>query len=71
MRVATYEATVEDGQIKLTEPVQLPEHAKVYVVVTGIEEFPRVRMLSPRLADPSQAGDFAKEVSEESPEARL
>ena len=32
MRVETYEAIVEDGQIKLVEPAHLPEHAKVYVV---------------------------------------
>ena len=33
MKVATYEATVENGQIRLSEPVRLPEHAKVFVVV--------------------------------------
>jgi predicted DNA-binding antitoxin AbrB/MazE fold protein len=71
MRVATYEAIVENGQIKLVEPASLPEHAKVYVVVTGVEDFPRVRMMSPRLARPEQAVDFAKEVSEESPDAGL
>jgi hypothetical protein len=68
MRVATYEAIVEDGQIKLIEPASLPEHAKVYVVVTGVEDFPRVRMMSPRLARPELAVDFVMEVSEESPE---
>jgi hypothetical protein len=68
MRVATYEAIVEDGQIKLIEPASLPEHAKVYVVVTGVEDFHRVRMMSPRLARPELAVDFVMEVSEESPE---
>jgi hypothetical protein len=33
MRLETYEATVENGQIKLTAPVRLPQHAKVYVIV--------------------------------------
>ena len=32
MKVATYEAVVENGQIELSEPAVLPEHAKVYVV---------------------------------------
>jgi hypothetical protein len=69
MKVATYEATVEDGQIKLIEPANLPEHAKVYVVVTGDENFPRVRMMSPRLADRGRAADFAMEVTEDHPDA--
>ena len=38
MKVATDEATVENGQIRLSEPVRLPEHAKVFVVVPGVEE---------------------------------
>ena len=38
MKIATYEATVENGQIKLSEPVRLPERAKVYVVVPGVED---------------------------------
>ena len=38
MKIATYEAVVEDGRIKFSETVQLPERAKVYVVVTGVEK---------------------------------
>lgn len=71
MKVTTIEATVENGQIKLSEPVRLPENAKVYVVVPGIEERPRFHLASPRLARPEQAADFAKEVSEERPDAGL
>jgi hypothetical protein len=71
MRVTTYEATVENGQIKLSEPVQLPERARVYVVVPGAEEMPRVRIASPRLAHPEQAADFAMDVGEEPPDAGL
>ena len=37
MKVTTYEATVENGLIKFSEPVRLPEHARVYVVVPGAE----------------------------------
>lgn len=62
MKVVTYEATVENGQIKLSEPAQLPEHARVYVVVTGVEEAPKSFVGSPRLAHPEQARDFIKEV---------
>jgi len=63
MKVTTYEATVEDGQIRLSEPVRLPEHTKVFVVVPGVEETRPLRVASPRLARPEQAADFDKEVA--------
>jgi len=34
----TYEATVENGQIKLPETVHLPEHTKVLIVVPEAKE---------------------------------
>lgn len=71
MRVAAYEAVVENGQIKLSEPVVLPEHAKVYVVVTGVEAGTTLHMRSPRLAHPEQAVDFVMEVVEEPQDAGL
>jgi len=60
---ATYEATVENGQIKLSEPAHLPENARVYVVVTGAEEAPKPFVGSPHLAHPEKARDFLKEVA--------
>jgi hypothetical protein len=71
MRVTTYEATVENGQIKLSEAVRLPEHARIYVVVPGVEEATRFHAGSPRLAQPADAIDFAKEVAEEPRDAGL
>lgn len=65
MNVTTYEATVENGQIRLPEAVRLPERAKVYVVVPDVPEAAAFRFASPRLARPELAADFAKEVSEE------
>ena len=62
----TYEATVENGQIKLPGAVHLPEHTKVFVVVPGVEVVPASRINSPRLAHPEQASDFVKEVLKES-----
>jgi len=38
MKTTTYEATIENGQIKLPDTVRLPEHAKVLVVVPLPEE---------------------------------
>lgn len=71
MKVATYEATIENGQIRLTQPVSLPEHARVYVVVPGVEDVPRYHIASPRLARPGHAADFVKEVTEEPRDAVL
>jgi hypothetical protein len=69
MKVTTYEATVENGQIKLSESVRLPERARIYVVVPGDEDSTAFHVGSPRLARPADAVDFAKEVVEESPDA--
>lgn len=64
MKVATFEAIVENGQIRLPPSVRLPEKAKVYVVIPGIEAPSAAFIGSPRLARPEQASDFQKEVIE-------
>jgi hypothetical protein len=64
MPVRTYEAIVENGKIRLSEDVRIPDHTKVYVVVPVPESTPRVRILTPHLANPAQLADFVKEVSE-------
>ncbi len=71
MKVTTYEATVENGQIKFFEAVRLPEHARVYIVVPGVEEVSRFHVGSPRLAQPERAADFTMEVAEEPRDAGL
>jgi hypothetical protein len=71
MKVATYEALVENGQITLSEPVRLPERAKVFVVVPGVEDVPRFHTASPRLVRPELAPDFLKVVTEEPRDAAL
>jgi hypothetical protein len=58
MKVATYEAIVENGQVKLPEAVRLPEGARVYVVVPGVEEVPCLHIRSPRLALRERAADI-------------
>ena len=65
MKVATFQGIVENGQIRLTENVRLPEKAVVYVVIPGVETPFVARLGSPRLAHPEQAADFKKEVVEE------
>ncbi len=71
MNISPIEGIVENGQIRLLGNVALPEQAKVYVVVPGLEAAPIARMMSPRLVHPEQARDFAKQVFEVSADAQL
>ena len=64
MKVLTYEAIVERGEVKLPGTVTLPEHAKVYVVVPGDEDLPASRIQTPRLLRSEQVSDFAMEIVE-------
>jgi hypothetical protein len=64
MNVLTYEAIVERGEVKLPETVRLPEHAKVYVVVPGVENLPPSRIETPRVLRPEHVSDFAMEILE-------
>jgi len=71
MSVITYEGTVENGQIRLPGNVRLPEKARVYVVVPGVEPRPVIHGPAPRLAHPEQSADFRKEVIMEPSDAGL
>jgi hypothetical protein len=71
MSVTTYEATVENGQIKLPPTLRLPEKTKVYVVVPDVEIQPVIKIGSPRLTHPEQFVHFVKEVVEEPEDASL
>jgi hypothetical protein len=70
-KVETYEAVVENGQIKLAEIVQLREHSKVYVIVPNDAESNAYYVGSPRLAQPEDATNFVKDVSAEASDAGL
>lgn len=80
MSVATFEAVVEDGQIRLPREVRLPENSVVYIVVPGYSAgkgedealLPAVAHLaSPILKRLEQAADFTMEVVEERVRADL
>jgi hypothetical protein len=71
MRVATFEGIVEQGKIRLEPGIVLPEKAKVYIVVPGMEVEELGHVFSPRLARPEQAADFAMEVVEDPADASL
>ena len=65
MKVTTFQAIVENGQIRLDANVRLPEKATVYVVIPNVEVPPVSYLGSPRLVHSEQAADFKKEVIEE------
>ena len=71
MSTATFEGVVDDGRIRLTEDVKLPDRTKVYVVVPGLETKKGGQMLSPRLKHPEQITDFKKEIVEAPPDAEV
>jgi hypothetical protein len=62
MSVTTIQGVIENGQVVLTEAVDLPEKKIVYVVIPDFDENPSKRILSPRLVDGEQAKDFVKTV---------
>jgi hypothetical protein len=68
MKVATFEGFVENGQIRLSGGVHLPEKARVYVVVPDVEVTSAAYVGSPRLLHREQAADFEKEVIQGKPE---
>ncbi len=73
MAVTTYEGVVEKGKIRLQEGVNLPENAKVYVIVPELKTDKKktVQILSPRLANRADAARLKMTVTEEKPNARL
>lgn len=71
MQVTAIEGVVENGRIRLREPVSLAENTRVYVIVADMPAGPLPRIRSPRLAHPEQAGDFRKQVLEVPGDAQL
>ena len=71
MAVVAYEAIVENGQIRLTTPVQLPNQTKVYVIVPEGTASPSAAIWGPRLVHAEDAQAFRMEVHPETPDAAL
>lgn len=64
MKVLAYEGIVDNGLIRLEENVQLPEKARVYVIVPDWEPKRVAHVYSPRFVHREQAKDFVKEMTE-------
>lgn len=71
MNITPIEGVVENGQIRLLQSVTLPENTKVFVVVRDSGPRSPIHIQSPRLANPEQARDFEKQVSQVSADAQL
>jgi hypothetical protein len=71
MGVLTIEGIVDNGQIRLTSDIHLPEQTKVYVVVPDMKIERTVHLLSPRLKDSDLLVDFKMEIVKESSDASL
>jgi hypothetical protein len=63
MEVTTFEGIVENGQIRLTDDIKLPEMSKVYIVVPNLER-KTAKIMSPRLLDKERLVDFEREIVE-------
>ena len=69
MAMLTVEGVFENGRIRLSDSLALPEHTKVYVIIPDVEAKPLA--YSPLLVRPEQAKDFTKQIIEVPPDAGL
>lgn len=70
MAMLTVEGVFENGRIRLSDNVAVPDHTKVYVVIPAVEAKPAYSG-SPRLVRTEQASDFAKQIIEVPADAEL
>ena len=77
MSVETFEGVLEKGIIRLKAGARLPDHAKVYVIVTDItidvkiSKKKTIQILTPHLAHREDAARFKMQVVEGKPHARV
>jgi len=71
MSVLTLEGVVENGQIKLSTKMRLPEKKKVFVIIPDFETKKVTHVYSPRFANPEDVVDFKKKVVEVLPDAKI
>ncbi len=64
MQITTIQGIVKNGQIQLTEDVELPESAEVYVIIPKMEKR-TAKIMSPRLVNKSDAKFFEKTVEDD------
>jgi hypothetical protein len=62
MSATTFEGVIENGQVRLSAGVVLPERQTVLVVVPDVGPAPAGRLPGVRLADPNDAERFEMKV---------
>jgi hypothetical protein len=62
MSVSAFEGIVEHGRIRLLNDAELPEHARVFVILPSRSPSESFQIPSPRFVTPDQARDFEKTV---------
>jgi hypothetical protein len=62
MAATTFEAVIENGQVRLPARVVLPEHQTVYVVVPNVIDASVHQWPNIRLANPEDAKQFEMKV---------
>lgn len=62
MLVTAIEGVVKNGKIRLREALSLAENTRVYVIVADTSPSLPAQIHSPRLAHPTQAGNFRKQI---------
>ncbi|MGN6368381.1 MAG: antitoxin family protein [Phycisphaerae bacterium] len=67
--ITTVEGIVENGAIRLRDPIELPDNTRVFVIIP--DATPPAQIRTPRLANPQQAADFRKQVLELPRDAKL
>lgn len=63
MAVTTFEAVIENGQVRLPPGVVLPERQTVFVVVPDVAAPEPSKIPGVRLADPADAAKFEMKVT--------
>jgi hypothetical protein len=64
MPVATIEAYIENGQIKLPPNAVVPEHGPIFIVIPDAKTLPPAFIRSPRLVNPAQTELLQKTMVE-------
>jgi len=64
MPIQAIKGIVENGKVRLTEDIALPENANVLVIIADSPQPTSAQIRTPRLANPRQSDDFRKQIAE-------
>lgn len=64
MQITTIQGVIENGQVKLTEAVEISEKTVVYVVVPSVQLSQAARIRSPRAVGREELESLEREVIE-------